>query len=222
MATLYWFCLVFGGCFVLLASISGIDGVEFGEVDLDTGLDGDVELGGDTGDDIDMDVELNPDRPKPDSKDSPFKPKPKRPSLWLPFISLRFWTFGTCFFGLTGLLLSTFAPSLPTFTQATIAFTFGLVSGTVMTGILRMLRRNSANSLIRTPDLVGKTGTVEVPFNSQSSGKIRLSLKNTNVAFLACTEDPQELQPGDRVVVIRVKDNRLWVVSEASFQSNRE
>ena len=221
MVTLYWFCLVFGGCFVLLASISGLDGVDFGDVDLDVDFDGEVQFEGDLSDGIDMDVELKPDRPKSEQQDNPFKPKPIRPNLWLPFTSLRFWTFGTCFFGLTGLLLFYLAPTLTPFTAALIALIFGLTSGTVMTGILRQLRRRPANSLIRTTDLAGKVGIVEVPFNANSTGKIRLTLKNTNVAFLARTDDLQDLQLGDRVVVIQVKDNRLWVVSEASFQSKR-
>ncbi|MGK7909241.1 MAG: NfeD family protein [Synechococcus sp.] len=215
MATLYWFCLIVGGCFVLLASISGIDGVEFGEMEL-----GDVEFEGELGDGLDMDVEVR--ERSPEDRDSPFELKPSRPTLWIPFASLRFWTFGACFFGLTGLLLTVFAPTLSSSTRALIAIAFGVTSATVMTGILRMLRRRPANSLIRTSDLIGKVGIVEVPFDATSPGKIRLSLRNVNVAFLACTDDPTPLNTDDRVVVIREQDNRLWVVSEAAFQSSKD
>ncbi len=222
MATVYWFCFIVGGCFVALASLSGLDGVEFGDADFGDIDLGDVELGelefeGDLSDGVDIDVEVR-DRTRPDdSDDSPFR-RP-RPKLWLPFTSLRFWTFGACFFGLTGLLLSLLAPSLASGIRALVAIAFGLISGTVFTGILYLLRRNPANSMVRPTDLIGKVGSVEVPFKANSPGKIRLNLGNASVAFLACTDEETELQPDEKVVVIRIRDNRLWVVPEASFQS---
>ncbi|MEM9568402.1 MAG: NfeD family protein [Cyanobacteria bacterium P01_E01_bin.34] len=227
MTTVYWFCTIVGGFFVFLASISGLDGVEFGDLelgDLEVGdIDfGDIELGelefeGDVAEGVDMDVEVR-DRTRPgDSEESPFR-RP-RPKPWLPFTSLRFWTFGTCFFGLTGLLLSLLAPSLASSLRALLAISFGLISGTAFTYVLHLLRRSPSNSMVRPTDLIGKVGVVEVPLQVNSPGKIRLNLGNSSVAFLACTDEETELEPDDTVVVIRIKDNRLWVVPEAAFQS---
>lgn len=222
MSTVYWFCFIVGGCFVLLASISGLDGVEFGDIEVGDIDFGDIELGelefeGDLADGVDMDVEVR-DRTRPnDSKESPFR-RP-RSKLWLPFTSLRFWTFGACFFGLTGLLLSLLAPSLASGLRALVAIAFGLISGTAFTYILHLLRRNPANSMVHPTDLIGKVGLVEVPLQANSPGKIRLNLGNASVAFLACTDEEAELQPDEKVVVIRIQDNRLWVVPETAFQS---
>ena len=222
MTTVYWFCFIVGGCFVALASISGLDGVEFGDVEVGDFDFGDIELGepefeGDFADGVDVDVEVR-DRTRPDSnEESPFRRS--RPIPWLPFTSLRFWTFGACFFGMTGLLLSVLAPSLASGLRALVAIAFGLVSGTAFTYVLHLLRRNPANSMVRPTDLIGKAGVVEVPLSANSPGKIRLNLGNASVAFLACTDEENELQPDDKVVVIRIQDNRLWVVPEAAFQS---
>ncbi|MDJ0702659.1 MAG: NfeD-like protein [Leptolyngbyaceae cyanobacterium MO_188.B28] len=199
MLSIYWFSFLLGGIFVALAALSGFDGVDF-----DTEADIDVEL-----------IDQN-EAPKGAAQNRT-KRKRRRlmvgPSLLKMVKTLKFWTFGSCFFGLTGLLLSFLQPTLSTLGIAIIAFGVGLLCGTSMSGILVFLQRRQADSLVRSADLVGLIGTVEVPFDSTRQGKVRLKLKGSMVDFIAFTNDSQGFGQGDPVWVVGTEKNRLWVVS---------
>jgi hypothetical protein len=92
MLTLYILCLVIGGVFVALAAFAGLDGVDF-----ESDFDPDIEL---------RDQSNSSHNPE----NSPFR-RSRSLKLGLPFLSLRFWTFGSCFFGLTGVILSWLTPT---------------------------------------------------------------------------------------------------------------
>ena len=199
MLSIYWFSFLLGGIFVALAALSGLDGVDF-----------DAEA--------DTDVELVDQKEAPKGTDQRWsKRKRKRgsggPSLLSIVKTLKFWTFGSCFFGLTGLLLSFLQSTLPPLGIAVIAAGVGLLCGTAMSGILVFLRQRQADSLVRSADLVGLTGTVEVPFDATRKGKVRLKLKGSMVDFIAFTNDSQGFDQGDPVWVVGTEKNRLWVVS---------
>lgn len=193
MQSIYLFCLVFGGLFVLLAAFAGLDGVDFDH-------------------DFDPDVELTEE---PEPQTSRFTPAPRR--LWLPFLSLRFWTFGSCFFGLVGLGLSQITPPLPGNIILLLALVIGLFCGTTAVWVLRLLKKRNTNSLIRTQDLVGVSGVVTLPFNAQNRGKVRLSIKGSRVELIAYTEEPKDLRIGETVFVVGMEKNHIWVVSETSL-----
>ena len=199
MLSVYWFSFLLGGLFVALAALSGLDGVEF-----------DFEA--------DTDVELIDQKEEAKGTDQRWIKRKRRnvtgdPSLLRIVKTLKFWTFGSCFFGLTGLLLSFLQPTLSPLGIAVIAVGVGLLCGTAMSGILVFLRQRQADSLVRSADLVGLTGTVEVPFDSTRKGKVRLKLKGSIVDFIAFTNDSQGFAQGDPVWVVGTERNRLWVVS---------
>ena len=104
-------------------------------------------------------------------------------SFWVPFLSLRFWTFALCFFGLTGILVSLAQPELVSGLVALIASVMGLLCGTAAAFVLRALGSNQVNSLTRPDELAGQIGTVEIPFDANSRGKVRLSIRGATVGF---------------------------------------
>ena len=200
-ATIYWFCFLIGGVFVALAVIGGVDGVEF-EFEPDT------------------DIDLSD---KGDSRLSTSAPprfrKSKRSFTSLDVVtSFKFWTFGLCFFGLTGLVLSHLRVSLSPLLVLLIAVGMGLLAGTAMSSILLSLRRRHADSLIRSDDLIGCTGTVEIPFDSTTRGKVRLEVKGTSRDFVAMTDHPSLLSFGTPVMVVGTKNNQVWVVAEETLK----
>ena len=198
MFNLYLVCLVVGGVFVALAAVAGLDGVDFDQ-------------------DFDADVELL-DKSDPAEKRSILqRANKRRRGLGLPFLSLRFWTFGGCFFGLTGVILSLLNPALSTTGIAWISIAVGSSLGTAMVWVLRMLRRQQADSLIRSDDLLGLPGIVEIPFDRNSKGKVRLNIKGSTLDLIAVTEDNQEFTPGEQAFIVGVEKNKVWVVSEAAF-----
>ncbi len=54
---------------------------------------------------------------------------------------------------------------------------------------------------------------MEVPFDQASRGKVRLLTKGSVIDLIAYTDDVRAFQPGDRVLVVGMEQNRLWVVS---------
>ncbi|WP_338441057.1 hypothetical protein VZH09_08585 [Synechococcus elongatus IITB7] len=206
MISVYWFCFLFGGIFVVLAAVGGLDH-DFSP-DFDSDFDSDLEVEAEVSPDVAPDVDL----PEPPSSSR---------RLWLPIFSFKFWTFGLCFFGMTGLLLGWLSPGLPSLLQIGLAIAMGLLLGTGMAGILRQLRNRQVDSLVRSTDLVGARGIVVLPFNAQSRGKVQLEVKNSVIELSACTDSPLDFQRGDEVVVLRSEGQRLWVIGrkELDLQS---
>ena len=199
MLSIYWFCFIIGGIVVALAAFSGLEGVDF-----DYEADPDLEL---------IDPGEAPKSPYPGLTKRKRWGRPNGLPLLSMVKSLKFWTFGSCFFGLAGLLFSLLQPTLSPLGVAVIAAGVGIVCGAAMAGILLFLRQRQADSLVRSADLAGLTGSVEVPFDSTRKGKVRLKLKGSMVDFIAFTDDPQGFAQGDQVWVVGTEHNRLWVVS---------
>ncbi|MEM6500611.1 MAG: NfeD-like protein [Cyanobacteria bacterium P01_C01_bin.89] len=195
MVTIYGICLAIGGVFVALAAIGGIDGAEF-----ETEFDLDVA-----------------------ARDHPGVPRP----AYLPWIlrllkallSLKFWTFGLCFFGVAGLLLRVLSPGLPVSVEVGVAIAIGAFCGGTTVGILGWLKtQEQSNSLLSTDDWIGACGVVEIPFDQDSRGKVKLDVKGSQVRIQARTAEVKKFEVGERVVVIRVEDNRAWIVAEDSVR----
>ncbi|MGA7936774.1 MAG: NfeD family protein [Kovacikia sp.] len=208
MLSVYWFCFAIGGVFVLLAALGGVDGVDFDNHDF--GLHGDTDL----------EVVDPGDRPPlpPFARSQPIQSN--HPLRFLAGVvnSLRFWTFGACFFGLTGIVLSQLRFGLPPLVIVIAAVGMGTLCGAGISVTLRSLRRRQADSLVRATDLVGLVGTVEIPFSRTSRGKVRLSVKGSIVDLIAYTDESRELIAGEQVMVVGTEQNRLWVVSASSLE----
>jgi hypothetical protein len=198
MLTLYLFCLAIGGGFVILSAFAGFDGIDFDS-------------------NFDIDVELSEPKKDAETLTTRTSRKSPKPAFHLPFFSFRFWTFGSCFFGLTGFLLTKLNPLLPPAVIFAISLGIGVSFGTTIVGILGRLRRQQANSLILSEDMIGLWGTVEIPFDQNCKGKVRLYLKESMVDVVAITEDSHSFEKGDKVFVIGRSHNKVLVISEENL-----
>lgn len=201
MLSVYLFCTLVGGLLVALSAFGGLDGVDFDH-------------------DFDTDVEFKDSRQK--EGQIRIASKTSKGRLWLPFFSLKFWTFGTCFFGLAGLLLWAIEPTMMPAISIIISLAFGIFCGTSMASVMRVLKEAKVDSLVRTSDLSGLSGIVEIPFDKNSRGKVRLNVKGSTVAFSAFTEENKEFVVGENVFVVGVENNKLWIVSEEAIASSQE
>lgn len=199
MLPIYIFSFTIGGIFVALAALAGLDGVDF-----DHPFDADIEVTEES-----RNIEEG-------EKILTLTKRPKKKNLWLPFLTIKFWTFGSCFFGLTGIVLSKFNPEMSPGAIALISLVIGSFCGTSMVWVLRNLRRHQADSLIRANDLIGLSGKVSIPFDSQSKGKVQLTLKGSNLDLVAFTDEEKGFNKGDRVLIVGLKNNQLWVVTDES------
>ena len=181
MTNLYWFCLVVGGFFVTLAA-AGVHDLDAAHLEISLDADPDLDL--------------------PES--------PWRSPLGL-LLSSKFWSFSLCFFGLAGLLLTLMSPTLPEAATLAIALTTGLLIGLAMATVLRNLRHREVDSLIRSSDLIGQTGTLSLPCTVDSRGKVRLSVKGT-LLDLSAYSAAAPLAPGTAVAVLRHEGACVWVI----------
>ncbi len=215
MQSAYWFCFIIGGAFVTLSMVGGgelFDGLDADadfdvdadfDADLDTDADFDADADGDTDLQVDTDLDL-------------MRSVHRRRRLpgWLSiFISFKFWTFGGCFFGLTGLLLSAVEPTPSPTTTFAIALAMGIVCGVALVGALRGLKSRKVDSLVRDEDFAGLVGRVELPFDAKSKGKVILEVGGSTLHLVAQTDEERDFQPGEPILVVGRSQNRLWVVS---------
>lgn len=141
--------------------------------------------------------------------------------LYLPFLSLRFWTYFAACFGATGLLL-TLLTSANVATTAVLAVATGFVAGMATHLILRSMRNREADAGIREEHLVGKEGRVLVGVVPGSAGKIRLEVKGEIVDLTAFTQEDLPLSPGDRALVVSIEGGRANVVSYTAMLEERQ
>jgi membrane protein implicated in regulation of membrane protease activity len=256
MLILYWSCFIFGGIFVALSAIGGLDDLNTdAETDIDAGLNADLPIDtdvdfaeasfeledlGELGDlqdlgelgELQAPGELEPELGDGSSELTPalaadidpqaeFTPLPEidNPPLLLQILqflvdllkSFKFWTFGLCFFGATGVALSLLDISPELIFPC--AILVGLVLGTFMAGILRLLYNRSVNSLLETSELIGAIGTVELPFDASSRGRVRFNINGMLLDYTAYTDEPEGLELGQVVLAVNCDNNKLWVVA---------
>ena len=100
---------------------------------------------------------------------------------------------------------------------AGISIAVGLFVGALIVWFIFFWRRRQVvDSLMRSEDVVGIYGRVEVPFDTNSKGKIRVEIKGSMVDLIALTEEARQFNPGERVFVIQMKGNKVWVVGADS------
>jgi membrane protein implicated in regulation of membrane protease activity len=97
-------------------------------------------------------------------------------------------------------------------TITVISITVGIFIGALIVWFIYFWRqREIVDSLMKPEDLIGLWGIVELPFNADSKGKVRVEVKGSIVDLVALTDDQQEFLLGDRVLIIQMQGNRVWV-----------
>jgi membrane protein implicated in regulation of membrane protease activity len=136
-------------------------------------------------------------------------------SAWLTLFGLRFWSFGTAFFGLTGLLLHLIGgPVLATLTPF-IAGGIGVAAGLGASATFRALSRDTIGQVRGASALVGREGRLLLPVTRTQRGKVRMaSPGGGHVDLLAESDDDDILAAGTEVLIVEVRGN-VAVVARA-------
>ena len=215
--SVYWFCFTIGGAFVLLSMVGGGEILGDMEVDADADFDLDGDLDADLDADFDADTDLDGDGELQMDTDLDLNrpsTKPRRVPTWLSLLtSFKFWTFGGCFFGLTGIGLSNLYPEMAAIAVFGVSLLIGLLCGGSLASALRALKHRQVDSLVRNEDFAGLMGTVELPFDAKSKGKVLLEVGGSTLHLVAQTDEENAFEQGDPVLVVGRTQNRLWVVS---------
>ena len=141
--------------------------------------------------------------------------------VYLPFLSLRFWTYFAACFGVTGLLLTNFS-SASVVTVAVVAVVTGIVAGFATHAIMSRMRDAESDSGVKVEHLVGREGRVLVRVAPGNEGKIRLDVKGELVDLTAFTQEDIPLIPGDRALVVSIDEGRANVVSYTAMIEEKQ
>jgi membrane protein implicated in regulation of membrane protease activity len=131
---------------------------------------------------------------------------------WIPFFSLRFYTYFFASFGFAGLLLTFLTKTDPILTTW-LSAGLGLVTGLTASYALRLLKGSESSGAANEKDMIGKEGQVMVPIRGSSPGRIRCNVRGDIIDFLAVSGQERALEVGETVIVVSMEDGRANVVS---------
>lgn len=141
--------------------------------------------------------------------------------LWLPFISIRFWTYFAFVFGATGLLLSLFRASFePLIAIMSAGSALGV--GLLVAYLMRWIRANESDSTARLNDVLGLVGKVTVPIREGQMGRIRVNVKGDEIDYLALADRPGTFEEGEEIIVVGVEGNQARVVPKSDLYKELE
>lgn len=104
---------------------------------------------------------------------------------------------------------------------ALIAIGIGVLCGAFIVFLIALQRQKKVvDSLVSEKNLIGLSGTVEIPFDRNSKGKVRLTIKGSTLDFVALTDESKGFNKGDRVLIVSARGNKVWVVSEESLSNS--
>jgi membrane protein implicated in regulation of membrane protease activity len=126
---------------------------------------------------------------------------------WLPFASMRFWTFSFASFGLIGASLSALA--LPWWVALAAAVIGGGTLGTGAAAMFRALARDKVSGDLQLHHLVGQEGTVTLVVRPGGRGKVLVQTSAGAMELTAITSDPQAIERGSRVLIASVEGSTL-------------
>ena len=205
LLSVYLGCLILGGGLVLFSIV-------LGDADADADADVDVDM------DVDMDVDADVD------VDAGVAPGVAHgvgghdvgmgDALWLPLLSMRFWTFFLAFFGLTGTLL--YGLSLNgAIASLVLSGGVGFCSGYAAAKLINALKRDQVSSAIEPEkDYQGKAGQVILAVEPGKPGVVRLNIKGSSVDLDAVAADGSSvLARNSQVIVVSYADETLTVAA---------
>jgi len=217
MGTIYAICLAVGGILVLSSIFLG------GHGDFDADTDASFELDAHVDADIDADVAIDIDADAEADIHSDFDKDlgDLDTGIWLPFLSMRFWIFGSAFFGLTGVVLTLLEKpmGLNSLVLHLTSAGMGLVAGTGSAYLFRALQKQEVNSMIKPRQLVGQTARVSLPVSAGARGKIYLTIGDERIDMIASTDDEEGFQRGDEAFIIQIKEGEARIVKMNELKS---
>lgn len=129
-------------------------------------------------------------------------------------LSVRVWTYILTFGGLTGLVLRFVTPVAEPW-RAMFALGGGIAAAALARGLIAGASRRGPSGTVKRADLVGRSASVVVPFQTGSTGKVRVHVAESDVDLLAMTDDGDPLSSGEEVIVVELRDDGAVVVTRA-------
>lgn len=182
------------------------------DADVDVDADADVDVDADADADADADHDVDGDGAHDGAHDGDVAGTTgvSVSDFWLPFLSVRFWVFFLCFFGLTGLVLTLLALAGKWSTLVT-SVLMGVFTGFAAAFVIQRLKKAEIGLTVSLEEYQGKEGVVLLPIEPKGKGKVRLEVRGQTVDLIAWVDGERAVERGRRVLVIDVKDNEALV-----------
>ncbi|MBL8068674.1 MAG: hypothetical protein JNM28_09515 [Armatimonadetes bacterium] len=139
--------------------------------------------------------------------------------FWLPFFSLRFWTYLLGGFGGFGILLTVIGLNQEPL-RVVASSCVGLVSGLGAAIAMRYFQTHRMDSSISEKDYLGASARVTVAPSPGSPGKVRLVVKDETIDMLALPLEGQAIAAGDQVVVVSVDGTVVTVANADQYMDS--
>ena len=180
MLGIYWGTFLFGAILIASSIFLG-DGDGDGDMDKDVSFDKDfsLDVDGEAGGDFDS-------------------------MGWLPFLSLRFWTFFLGLFGLSGIMLTGVDTDFTT-TLVTSGF-LGVGMAYPISYLFQHLKRDSVTSNTSSETYTQEMATTLLPFNPNGQGKIRISNGGELIDVIATNPTSHSIEEGAEVLIVSMDD----------------
>jgi len=136
--------------------------------------------------------------------------------VWLPFLSLRFWTYLMGGFGGFGVLLTLLGAGQEP-TRMIASSIVGLIVGTGAASLYRWMNRNQLSSSVEERDFIGRVAKVLVAPIEGNPGKVRVEVKGDIIDMHAFPLEGHAISLGDEVVVVSVDGTRLTVAESEKY-----
>lgn len=130
---------------------------------------------------------------------------------WLPFLSIRFWIFTLCFFGMMG-LATHFLAAVPVLIELAASTAVGVTAGLGVSWGVRRLQLSGSDSSVRPNDLIGREIQILLPISRERPGKIRVLVGVRQIDMTASTDEAVPIVPGDLATVIELDGTTARVV----------
>lgn len=203
MLPLYLVTAIVGGGLIVLAALGGLGHGVLDGFDTDHSVDFDHQV------DVDHDLAMSHDVSGDHSLVGAHELAPTA-DFWLPFLTLRFWLYAVAGFGVFGTIASLLHLAAPPIILG-LSIGFGVVAGTVVSYLMRLMKKTESDSSVREGDYVGVAGHVSVVPRNGEPGKIRMVVKGETIDMLALPSDGLELVRGEEVVVVGVEGTKVRV-----------
>lgn len=171
---------------IVLIVLAGVSGFMDTDIDADGGIDHDIHLEADHGSGLDLG--------------------------WIPFLSLRFWTYAAAGFGLTGTIFSLTKMLEPTPTFV-VSLVIGLLMGLGVFALMRFAKKNQTELVPTASTVVGTHGKLLVGVGSTDPGKVRVQVNGEWIDYLARSHSSLPIPAGHEVVVVGMDDAVAYVES---------
>lgn len=200
--------LALGGL-IIIASIFLGAGDHDADADLDIDADGDLDLDADADADLDLDADADADVDHDLDKDVDVSDVSG--GTWLPFLSLRFWTFALATFGGAGTLFELL--DFSDLVAAPTAAVTGIGVGWVVSWAFHKLKQERVSGDTGLRSIRGREGRLMLPVGPDKLGKVRVVIDGQTVDLMARTSDGRMLDIRDKVLVVQVDDGVAEVTS---------